>query len=309
MLDLMRPTSLAVLALLVVACSGSGAGASETSPPSGVPSASSTSSPTSSPTASSGGFGATEHATGPTDVLLRFEEGGGFVAPTFLATQAPIFTLYGDGTVIFRNPAQDPLPPVGSVAPFRPFRIARLSEDQMQKVLADALGQGGLGAARTDYPNNQISDAPTAVFTINAGGISKKVSIYALGIDVDGSPDAPARAAFSKLAARLEDFDNGGAFSTDEYAPDRYRGVLLEGQAGAPDAKAWPWTAVVPADFVPDPDPNAFQLPTRVMSVAEVEALGISSYRGGFQGLTLIGPGDGKVYTLALRPLLPDEAK
>jgi hypothetical protein len=304
----MRPTSLAVVALLVVACSGGGS-ESGAPPRSGVPSASPTSPPTASPSAATGGFGAIEHQMGPTDVLLRFEQGGGFVAPAFLATQAPIFTLYGDGTVIFRNPAEDPLPSAGSVSPSRPFRIARLSEDQIQKVLTDALGQGGLGAARTDYLNHQISDAPTAVFTIKADGISKSVSVYALGMDVEGSSDAPARATFAKLAARLEDFDNGGAFSTDEYAPDRYRGILLEGQAGAPDAKAWPWPEVAPADFVPDSDPNAFQLAARVMSVAEVEALRISPYQGGFQGLTLIGPGDGKVYTFSLRPLLPDEAK
>ena len=58
---------------------------------------------------------------------------------------------------------------------------------------------------------------------------------------------------------------------------------------------------------MPNPDPNAFQLPARVLTVAEVEALGISPYRGGFQGLTLIGPADGKPYSFSLRPLLPDE--
>ena len=305
MLRLARPTSLAALAFLVAACSGAGAGATASPAQSSIPSASSTG----SPTASTGGFGVIEHGAGPTDVLLRFEEGGGFVSPAFLATQAPIFTLYGDGTVIFRNPAVDPLPPVGAVAPSRPFRIARLSEDQVQKVLTDALGQGGLAAARIDYPNNQIADAPTAVFTVNAGGIRKTVSISGLGIDDGSSPDAPARVAFAKLAARLEDFDSGGDFTTDEYTPDRYRGILLEGQAGALDAKAWPWTTVVPADFVPDSDPNAFQLATRVMSVAEVEALRISPFGGGFQGLTLIGPNGGKVYTFSLRALLPDEAK
>ncbi len=217
-------------------------------------------------------------------------QGGGFVAPSFLATQAPIFTLYGDGTVLFRNPAQDPLPPIGSVVPDRPFRTARLSEDQIQGVLEDALGQGGLGTARTQYQDDQIADAPTAVFTINAGGLSKRVSIYALGMDVQGSADAPARAAFQKLAERLQDFDRGGAFSTSEYAPDHYRGILMDGGPGAPDAKPWPWTDLKPADFVANPDPNAVQLPSRVLTVAEVEALGISPYRGGLQGLTLVGP-------------------
>ncbi len=295
----MRRTILAALSLLLVACGSSGAGASATAQP--------PASTTPSATASSGGFGAIEHATGSTDLLLRFEQGGGFVAPAFLATQAPIFTLYGDGTVVFRNPAQDPLPPVGSVSPDRSFRTARLTEDQVQQVLEDALGRGGLGAARTEYLDNQIADAPTAAFTVNAGGINKRVSVYALGIDVQDSPDAPARAAFQRLAERLENFDQGGAFSTSEYSPERYRGILMDGQPGAPDARPWPWADLTPADFAPNPDPNSSQLPSRVLSVAEVEALGISPYRGGFQGLTLLGPADGKSYSFSLRPLLPDE--
>jgi hypothetical protein len=290
----MRLPVLAFLSVLVVACSA----AATTAQPSTVP--------TASPSPSTGGFGAIEHATGPTDVLLRFEQGGGFVAPAFLATQAPIFTLYGDGTVLFRNLAQDPLPPIGSVVPDRPFRTTRLTEDQIQAVLEDALGPGGLGTARTDYRNDQIADAPTAVFTVNAGGLSKRVSVYALGMDVQGGADAPARAAFQKLAERLQDFDQGGTFSTTEYAPERYRGVLMDGGPGAPDAKPWPWDALKPADFVANADPNAFQLPARVLTIADVEALGIDPYRGGFQGLTLVGP-DGKTYLFSLRPLLPDE--
>jgi hypothetical protein len=296
MLSNMRRTVLAIIPAILVACSG---GATATTQPSTTPSA------TASP--SDGGFGAIEHPTDPTDVLLRFEQGGGFVAPGFLATEAPIFTLYGDGTVVFRNPAQDPLPPVGSVSVARPFRTAQLSEDQIQTVLEDALGNGGLGAARSAYQNDQVADAPTAVFTINAGGLNKKVSIYALGMDVQGGADAPARATFQKLAERLGDFDQGGAFPTKEYAPDRYRGILMDGGPGAPDARAWPWPDLTPADFVARSDPNAFQIPSRVLSVADVEALGISPYRGGLLGLTLTGPTDGKTYSFSLRPLLPDE--
>jgi hypothetical protein len=295
MLRNMRHTVLAVVSVIVVACGG----ATATSQPPVTPAA------TASP--SSGGFGAIEHATGSTDVLLRFEQGGGFVAPAFLATQTPIFTLYGDGTVVFRNPMLDPLPPIGSVSPERPFRTARLSEDQIQALLEDALGKGALGTARAEYLDAQIADAPTATFTVNAGGIDKTVSVYALGLDNGDSPDAPARAAFQALADRLQDFDHGGAYSTTEYAPERYRGILMDGGPGAPDAKPWPWPDLKPADFVANADPNAFPLPARVLTVPEVEALGINPYRGGFQGLTLIGPGDGKTYSFSLRPLLPDE--
>ena len=83
-------------------------------------------------------FGEIDHATGKTDVLLRYEEGGGFVMPAFIATQAPIFTLYGDGTVIFRNPIAEQPPAAGSIMPGLPFRTAKLNEEQIQEVLAFA---------------------------------------------------------------------------------------------------------------------------------------------------------------------------
>lgn len=298
MLTSMRTLSIFLVALVLSACSGGAttSSAATSSEPS------SSAGPTGSPD-----FGAIDHPTGPTDVMLRFEQGGGFVMPAFLAVQAPIFTLYGDGTVIFSNPTLESPPPVGSIAPMNPFRTAKLTEEQVQDLLAFALGEGGLGLARPEYTNDQVADAPTSVFTIAAGGLSKSVSVYALGLEVDGGPDAPARAAFAKLAERLQDFDRGGSFATDEFVPERYRGVLLDGGVGAPDAKPWPWPDVKPADFVSKGDPNAFPLPTRVMTVEEVEAVGVTPYRGGYQGATLIGPDDGKTYSFSVRPLLPDE--
>ncbi len=294
MLTPLRSLLSAVLIIALAACSGGASNGSSPSSPA----------PTATPD-----FGAIDHPTGPTDVVLRFEEGGGFVMASFRATEAPIFTLYGDGTIIVRNPTAEPLNPIGSVYPMRPFRTARLTEAQIQDVLANALGEGGLGVARPNYGNDLIADAPTAKFTINAGGVSKTVSIYALGLELDGGPDALARGAFAGLASRLGNIDNDGNFATSEFTPERYRGVLLEGQPGAPGARPWPWTDIAPAAFVPGPDPNGLQLPARIMSVADVETLGIDPYQGGFQGLTLSGPGDGRHYSFALRPLLPDESE
>ncbi len=298
---LTRLASLAALAVLVVACTGSAASGSPASSPAGPSGA--------TPGASAPAIGPIDHETGATDVLLRLDEGGGFVPPAFTATQAPIFTLYGDGTVIFRNPRADPLAPVGDVFLLRPFRIARLSEEQIQALLASALGEAGLGVARPDYANDQIADAPTTVFTLAAGGIKKTVSIYALEMTDPGMADILPRLAFAKFAARLMDFDNGGVFATQEYTPERYRGVLLEGQPGAPGARPWPWADIKPTDFVSDGDPNAFQLPVLVLTVDQVQALGIQPYQGGFQNLTLIDPKGGKSYSLSLRPLLPGDAK
>lgn len=300
MLTMSRTFVLAVSLVVVTACTTGSGGATPTGSPglSGSPS---------DPPVDAPDFGAIEHPAGPTDVVLRFEEGGGFVMPAFLATQAPHFTLYGDGTIIFRNPMLDPLEPVGSVFTMPPFRTAKLTEGQVQDLLKTALGEHGLGVARPEYRYDLVADAATAVFTVNAGGVARTISIYALGLEMDGHPDAAARSSFARLRDRLLDIDAGGALETAEYDPDRYRGILLEGQPGAPDVKPWPWPDLTPADFITNADPNAFQLPARVMTAEEVAALGIEPIEGGFQGLTLIGPDDGKLHTFSLRPLLPDE--
>ena len=225
----------------------------------------------------------------------------------FAASQAPPFTLYGDGTVIFRNPMLEMPAAHGSVQTFNPMRTAKLSEEQVQELLILALGEGGLAAARPNYENNMVADAGTAVFTIDAGGIKKTVSIYALGLDDPSGQDAVARAAFKKLADRLADFDQGGSIATDVYTPDTYRGTLIESPGiVAPDVREWPWTDLTVADFKLDADPNGLQFPQRTMTPAEIDMLNVKDYEGGFNGLVLRGS-DKKLYTMALRPLLPDD--
>jgi hypothetical protein len=286
------------LAILIAACSAAGGASSPpTSGPSGAPVV-----PSATPAAD-----AIEHKTGGTDIVLRYEEGGGFVMPAFTAAAVPHFTLYGDGTVIFRNPMLEAPPAVGSVFRMNPLRTAKLSEAQIQDLLKLALFEGGLGAARPEYHNDMVADAGTAIFTIEAGGTRKTVSVYALGLEQPGIADGPARATFKKLADRLADFDQGGTIKTDIYQPPAYRGVLFEA-AGveAPDIRNWPWPSLTAADFKPDADPNGNQFPHRTMTPAEVDLLKVSDYQGGLQNVILRDP-DGKLFTFSLRPLLPGE--
>src|SRR5687768_10685564 len=288
------------LAILIAACTATG-GAS--SPPSGGPSGA----PPSAAPAGTPAADTVEHKTGATDILLRYEEGGGFIMPAFTAAAVPHFTLYGDGMVIFRDPMLEAPPAEGSVFKMNPLRAAKLSEEQIQELLLLALGEGGLATARPNYPNDMVADASTAIFTIEAGGLKKTVSVYALGLEMEGVADGPARAAFKKLADRLSDFDQGGTIATDVYVPEAYRGVLFEAPGiEAPDVRAWPWPDIEPGDFTPDPDPNANQFPHRRMTIEEVDALGIKDYQGGFQNLVL-RTSDGKTWTFSLRPLLPGE--
>lgn len=304
--NFMRPTLSLALVVFVAACSGSSGVASPSTAPDGSPAGS----PSGSPTASPPDFGALEHPTGATDVLLRYDVGGGMMIAGWAASQVPIFTLYGDGTVVFRNQTQEMPEMQGSVMRTNPLRTAKLTEEQIQDVLVLALGEGGLGVARAQYDNPMVTDVGTTTFEIDGGGIKKTVSIYALGFDVEGVPDLAARKAFGALAERLGNFDQGGSIATDVYEPTAYRGILMDGTGMVvPDVIAWPWDDLKPSDFKGPADPNAFQLATRTLTPTQVEAVGVDGPEGGFQGVIINGPGDGKLYSFSARPLLPGETE
>ena len=286
---------LVCLTLLLAACAGS------SGPPSS-PAGSASAPPSPVPT-----IAGIEHATGATDVVLRMEEGGGFIRPEFTLTQGPIFTLYGDGTIIFRDNRATPPQTNDGIGHALPYRTARLTEQQIQAFLDQAINGGGLGIARANYNPGTIADAPSTTFTLKAGGLDKTVSAVALGMDVKPGPDAPTLTALAKLADRLRQFDQGGTFATDVYKPARYRATLWDsGGANNAGARAWPWPNLKPADFTAPADPNALIFPRRTLSADEAAQLGIPDFEGGLQQVSLKGP-DAKVYSFALRPLLPDE--
>jgi hypothetical protein len=286
---------LVCLTFLLAACAAS---SGPPSPPAASPSAP----PSVAPTISG-----IDHATGATDVVLRMEQGGGFIRPEFLLTQGPIFTLYGDGTVIFRDDRATPPQAKDGIARGLPYKTARLTEQQIQAFLEQAINGGALGIARAQYDPGTVADVPATTFTLKAGGLDKTVSVVALGMDVKPGPDAATLTALAKLADRLRQFDQGGTFATDIYKPATYRGILwTSGFAPATGPRAWPWPKLKPADFTAPADPNAPTFPRRTLTVDEAAQLGISDFEGGLQELSLKGP-DAKVYSFALRPLLPDE--
>jgi hypothetical protein len=297
MSTLWRAILLVGLMALLAACSGT---VSSTANPEG----SGSPAPGSSDAPEEPATGEIEHATGADDVILRLDQGGGMMIRGGAATLVPPFTLYGDGTVVFRNPALELPPAAGPVFRQNPMRTARLDEEQIQDLLEFALTEGGLGAAKLQYDNPMIADAGTAIFTINAGGLEKTVNVYALGLNDAGVPDLPARAQFQRLADRLTNFDENGTFATDVYVPTAYRGVLIDTGGFPGEAPIeWPWSDIAPSDFTGDDF-----APTRAMTPEELAVLGIDGIEGGFEGLTLIDPDDPtKSYSFGIRPLLPGE--
>ncbi|MBI2777496.1 MAG: hypothetical protein HYX57_09600 [Chloroflexi bacterium] len=244
-----------------------------------------------------------DHATGAADVVLRFEEGGGFVPMGFFATEAPIFTLYGNGTVIFKDGLAAPPPADDGVIRVAPYMTATLTEDQVQTLLQFAIADGALGVARAQY-QGVGADLPTATFTLVAAGTKKTVSVSGLGMDGGPTPDTPVLQALAGLGDRLRNFAPTVEGEV-AWVPDRWRGVLTENLGGrAP--RAWPWPGVAPEEWVQQQEPTAPQFPVREMTPAEIDALELQDIEGGFSGLTLTGP-DGKEYFFAIRPLFPDE--
>jgi len=251
--------------------------------------------------------GPISHPTAATDLILRVFVGGGFVAPGFLATEAPAFSLYGDGTVIFRDTTA-PLPTsTDGIARGLRFQQVHLSEDRVQELLAAALDTAGLRTAKTDYAL-PVADAPTTSFTIDAGGVRKQVNVNGLGIvpDTAAGTDRDALLALSSFRDRLLAFGST-ATGVVAWTPDRYRGTLLDAASGP--GRPWPWTTFTPATFTNISDGASLPWPTRRMSSAEAAALGIDDLEGGAQAIVLRSPfPQGAFLSLSLRPLLPDEA-
>lgn len=273
-----------------------------TTPP--VKSSPATSEPTGTP------ISVIDHATGPTDVLLRYDNGLGDFGICELCggwssfTPGPEFTLYGDGTVIFRNARAKPPPAEGPIMRAHPFRIAHLDEDQVQSLLRFAIGKGGLGTARERYDTRVDNDeVGHADFTVRAGGLNKTVEIH-------GSANP-----FEALADHLLDFDRDGNVSTQVWAPDRFWGLLIEVTSlvevgvlpdpGEANVVPWPWPGIPPwvsgSTTYPGPE-----IQRRAMPGDSAAVLGLTD-NGGVVQIYLRGPNDNLIYSFSLWPMLPDE--
>ncbi|MCJ7710164.1 MAG: hypothetical protein MUQ32_04970, partial [Chloroflexi bacterium] len=248
------------------------------------------------------------HPTGADEIVLRYEDVGGFTPPEWQAGRLPYFTLYGDGRVVFQQTTAEPAARGDDVFEGSPLRTALLTEDQVQGLLEYALTDGGLAIAKTEYQNPMVADAPTAVFTINAENDSKTVSAMALGLEGQQGVDSLVLGRLAQLGERLRDFDQGGTLASDPYLADAYRGVLFEQQGiQGVQVRDWPWADVQPSEFTFPADPNALQQGTRTLTPEDAAAVGVPGFENGISGVYPSGP-DGKTYSLVIRPLLPDEA-
>ncbi len=253
------------------------------------------------------------HPTGADDLVLRVEIGGGLVPPGRILSELPVVSIYGDGRVITQGPMIEIYP--GPALPN--LRVSRISEAGLQEVLAAAADAGLLGNdAHYDYPG--IADAPTTIFTVNAGGTTSRVSAYALGIGEDPSmippEEAAARADLADFESKLGDLAGWlGADVASADQPYDFTAIRIYSQRATPvgrEPEASPrfaeWPLATPLATFGEPF-RAGAEPT--MRCGVVRGDDLATLRPALQAadqLTYWQSG-GETWSLILRPLLPDE--
>jgi hypothetical protein len=166
------------------------------------------------------------------------------------------------------------------------------------------------GDASYDY--RCITDAPTTVFTTDAGGSTSVVSAYALGDGAGGDcpdVDVEARRTLVEFRDRLGDLSwlpEGSVGAEEPYVPDEVRLYVLPYQ-GQPDLPQEPvaWPLETPLDRFGEPVEGGLE-DTRcgVVSGADLETL-----LPLLQEANDLTPwtSEEKDHRLVIRPLLPDE--
>jgi hypothetical protein len=253
-----------------------------------------------------GGAEPIEHPTGADELILRWEQTGGFVPYEYELRRIPSWSLYGDGTLVVPGPMIEIYPP-----PAWPALVATsISEDGVQALLQAARAAGLMdGDASYDYPC--ITDMPTTVFTTAAGGTTSVVSAYAL--DASGScpdVDEQARATLAGFQAKLGDLASWlpqGSIGSEVPFDARELRVYAMPYEGDPELPQEPigWPLPTPLSKLGEEIPGAGQgLRCGVVSGGDLDAL-----RPLAEGTNELTPwtSGGAEYRLILRPLLPDE--
>ena len=152
-----------------------------------------------------GDGGGIDHATAPDHVLVRISSEGGFTPMEWTYTNFPIFSLFGDGTLVVPG-AQIEIYP-GPALPAISSR--QVDEAGIQAILEEAIAAvEDIPADLNDLGYMSIADATTTVITVSAGGVDRTIRVYALSEQTerpDGMPQAEyeARLRLQELVAKL----------------------------------------------------------------------------------------------------------
>jgi hypothetical protein len=253
------------------------------------------------------------HPGGSDDLIVRIEDAGGFVAPQTLLVRIPMFSLYGDGTLITTG-AQTEIYPQPALPP---VLVQHLSEDAVQRILELAKEAGLLGKDAT-YMNGGVADATTTVFTVVADGGRHVVQAYALGFEGGhGLPpgQAEARKALLKFENQMTNLDKvlpAGSFDEPQpWDPTGLRLFVTQGDpsTGGPTQQPIAWPLDQPLATFGDQF-GAKGQPGSGARCGTVQGADLDTLLPAVQHATQITPwtDGGSTYGISFRPLLPDES-
>ncbi|WFE43210.1 hypothetical protein [Verrucosispora sp. WMMD1129] len=238
-------------------------------------------------------------------VVFRMEHTGGFVTPAMLATRLPTVSVYGDGRVITQGPV--PLIYPGPALPN--LQVGTISATEVEELLKAARAAGVGGPA--DFGTPPVADAPATRFTILGDNGVEELEVYALaesgGAQTGLTADQRAKRDTLREFADSLTAESGplaaAATDTQPYVPTAVAAVaepwVANAEAGEQPEVAWPGPALPGAEL------------GEGLSLGCVTATGDEAQ----QVLTAAAAAnaatpwvsDGKRWTVALRPLLPDE--
>jgi len=250
------------------------------------------------------GGGPFSYPTGADQLVLRIDQGGGFINPQATLSQIPLFSLFGDGLAITPG-AQIEIYP----GPALPAVVQqRLTPDAIQQILA-AARDAGLFVSR-QMPG--VPDTGTTTFTVVADGKTTVTTMGGLGaMQGSPSPDDGARRALLAFEAKVSDLSwlpPGSISDQGTYRPTGLRVYVSdyrpsEGLHETPIA----WPLEPPLSTFGDPVPQGGLPGTRCGIVTGTDADTLLPWVERANELTP-WTSDGSQYGLRFRPLLPDES-
>jgi hypothetical protein len=294
------PLILAVPLLIVASACGPGTNPGASGGGSPLPGTSAT------PGASAGASGG---ATA--QLILRVTREGGFIGPAANLNAIPDVSVYADGRIMTPG-AVDAIYP----GPLLPVVAVRDVGAAGADAIVSAIRAAGLDHASSATPGVP-GDTGTTIFAVNVDG-AVVTSRIVLGSGLPGhpgmgSPD-PAAAAAADLLARLQDPDEtwgADSVTTTVLAPTAYRvyvapgGPASDGTLSPEPAVSWPLATPLDQFGTPaNPDRGITGLREGAVFGADAATLGPVLAAANSQTPFISA---GRLYTLYVRPLLPDE--
>ena len=236
------------------------------------------------------------------ELVLRVATGGGLIPPASRLAEIAEISVYADGRVITIGPTTLEFP--GSALPN--LQEGQLSTPELEQLVSAIQAAGLLDDPPPDYGDPPVTDLPTTVVTVNADGVERTVSVYALDFeDADDQLDADQRDARQALRALVRGFDGDNA--TGAYEAESVAVFVQPFDAAesvdvpSPTTRDWPLGDLAGAGepYEGFDDTRCLVLTgadAETVLTAAAEAREGDPWRSG-----------GTEYGLVFRPLLPDE--